>query len=265
MEQIQKMIREKAMQYAEEAFAEHEEQVFTAFDCIIACGYEARQSGLLALEEKAEGWKKEEGNKIPLKELLICMVQELVDASDMDSWDEKAYRQITEMGCSGYEWYIAEIYVTGCKQVYRGMTAAQYYQACRVMVPYGQQERFDSFWERRSKEAQVWGEVHIEDWAEYTFRKEAAVRAAFHKRFRKMKPEGLRWILKEIPDKILAAALAGAEDSLRIRFLKYMPPDQRAYILAEWYENRNEEYGLRDIEKAMERMTMAAGLMGEGL
>lgn len=71
MEQIQEVIRERAMQYADEAFAEHEEEICAAFDCILACRQEARHHGLLALEELAEGWK-EEG--IPLKGLLTGMV-----------------------------------------------------------------------------------------------------------------------------------------------------------------------------------------------
>ncbi len=34
--------------------------------------------------------------------------------------------------------------------------------------------------------------------------------------------------------------------------------------MEEWYRNRDDEYSLRDIERAMEEMTMAAGLMGGG-
>ena len=116
MEQIQEIIRERAMQYAEEAFAEHGEEVSEAFHYIMTCRFAARQSGLLALEEIAEDWKEEA--EIPLKSLLIGIVLEIVDAPDIDSWEEKACRQIMENGYSGYEWYIANLYVTGCKNVY---------------------------------------------------------------------------------------------------------------------------------------------------
>ena len=37
---------------------------------------------------------------------------------------------------------------------------------------------------------------------------------------------------------------------------------EKKEIMEEWYRNRNDEYSLRGIEKAMEQMTMAAGLMG---
>ena len=77
-----------------------------------------------------------------------------------------------------------------------------------------------------------------------------------------MEPEGLRSILKELPDAILATALAGAGESLRNRFLEQMSAEQKKEIMEEWYRNRNDEYSLRGIEKAMEQMTMAAGLMG---
>ena len=260
MGQTQETIRERAIQYAEKAFAEHEEQVFAAFDCILACRYVARQSGLLALEEVAEDLKEEEG--IPLKDLLICMVQEIIDASDIDSWEEKAYRQIMESGYSGYEWYIAMLYVTGCKNLYLGIAETLYYHICRAMVPYGWQESFDSYWESWTKKEQEREDAHIEEWARYIFQREAAIRAAFHRRFEEMGPEGLQRILEELPDKILAAALAGARESLRNRFLEQMSVEQKSDIMEEWYRNRDEEYDLRDIERAMERMTMAAGLMG---
>lgn len=260
MEQIQEVIREKAMQYADEAFAEHEEEISAAFDCIFACRHEARQSGLLALEELTEGWKEEEG--IPLKGLLIGMVQEIVDGPDIDLWEEKACRQIIESGYSGYEWYIANLYVTGCKNIYMGVGNTQYYLFCRAMVPERWQEDFDDYWGSWMKEAQEAYEAHIEDWAQYVFQREAAIRVAFHRRFGEMEPEGLKRILKELPDKILAAALAGAEESLRNLFLEQMSVEQKKDIMDEWYRNRNEKYCLRDIEKAMEQMTMAAGLMG---
>ena len=37
---------------------------------------------------------------------------------------------------------------------------------------------------------------------------------------------------------------------------------EKKEIMEEWYQNREDEYSLRDIERAMEQMTMAAGLMG---
>lgn len=125
MEQMQEIIRERAMQYAEEAFAEHEEEVSEAFHYIMTCRFVARQSGLLALDEIAEDWKEE--NEIPLKSLLIGMVQEIVDAPGVDVWEGKACRWILESGYSGYEWYIANLYVTGCKNLYMGNRHTQYY------------------------------------------------------------------------------------------------------------------------------------------
>ena len=260
MEQIQEIIRERAMQYAEEAFAEQKEETCAAFSCILACRKEARQSGLLALEEFAEGWKEKEG--IPLKRLLTGMVLELVDSPDIDCWEEKACRQIMESGYSGYEWYIANLYVAGCKKMYMGVSETQYYLFCRALVPERWQEDFDDYWESWTKEAQERKDAQIEDWARYVFQKEAAIRAAFHRRFGEMEPEGLRSILKELPDAILATALAGAGESLRNRFLEQMSAEQKKEIMEEWYRNRNDEYSLRGIEKAMEQMTMAAGLMG---
>lgn len=260
MEQMQEIIRERAMQYAEEAFTEHEEEVSEAFHCIMTCRFVARQSGLLALDEIAEDWKEE--NEIPLKSLLIDMVQEIVDASGVDVWEEKACRRILESGYSGYEWYIANLYVTGCKNLYMGNSHTQYYLLCRAMVPERWLEDFDDYWESWTKEEQERHETHIEDWARYVFPREAAIRAAFHRRFGEMEPEGLQRILEELPDKILAAALAGAGEPLRNRFLEQMSMEQRKDIMEEWYQNRSDEYSLRDIEKAMERMTMAAGLMG---
>lgn len=262
MEQIQEVIRERAMQYADEAFAEHEEEINEAFNCILACRQEARQNGLLALEELVEGWKEEE--EIPLKGLLTGMLQGIVDAMDIDFWEEKACRQIMESGYSGYEWYIANLYVTGCKNIHRGVGNTQSYLLYRAMVPERWQEDFDDYWESWMKEAQEAYEAHIEDWAQWVFRREAAVRAAFHRRFGEMEPEGLRRVLKELPDEILAAGLAGAGESLRNRFLEQMSAEQRKEIMEEWYQNRSEKYCLRDLEKAMERMTMAAGLMGGG-
>ena len=260
MEQIQEIIRERAMQYAEEAFAEHGEEVSEAFHYIMTCRFAARQSGLLALEEIAEDWKEEA--EIPLKSLLIGIVLEIVDAPDIDSWEEKACRQIMENGYSGYEWYIANLYVTGCENMYMGVNNTQYYLLCRTMVPERWQEDFDDYWESWTKEAQERKDAQIEDWARYVFQKEAAIRAAFHRRFGEMEPEGLRSILKELPDAILATALAGAGESLRNRFLEQMSAEHKKEIMEEWYRNRNDEYSLRGIEKAMEQMTMAAGLMG---
>lgn len=257
----QEMIRERAVQYAKEAFAEHEAPVFAAFDCILACRQVARQSGLLALDEVVEDLKEEE--EIPLKDLLICMVQEIIDASDIDSWEEKACRQFMESGYSGYEWYIAAIYVMGCKNLYLGIPETQYYSVCRAMVPEGFQEGFDSYWEDWTKKEQERQDAYIEERVQYDFQREAAIQAAFHKRFGEMGTEGLRRILKELPDNLLAAALAGAGESLRNRFLEQMSGDQKKDIMEEWYQNRSEAYCLRDIERAMEQMTMAAGLMGE--
>ncbi|MDE7320001.1 MAG: hypothetical protein K2N46_09735 [Lachnospiraceae bacterium] len=262
MEQIQEIIRERAMQYAEEAFAEYKEETCAAFGCILACRNEARQHGLLALEELAESWKEKEG--IPLKGLLTGMVLELIDSPDIDCWEEKACRRILEGGYSGYEWYIASLYAAGCKKMYTGVSETQYYLFCRSMVPERWQEVFDDDWESRTKEEQERNDARTEDWARYVFQREAAIRAAFHRRFEEMEPEGLRRILKELPDKILAAALAGAGESLRNRFLEQMSAEQKKDIVAEWYRNRDDEYSLRDIEKAMEQMTMAAGLMGGG-
>ncbi len=260
MEQMQEIIRERAMQYAEEAFAEHEEEVSEAFHYIMTCRFVARQSGLLALDEIAEDWKEE--NEIPLKSLLIGMVQEIVDAPGVDVWEGKACRWILESGYSGYEWYIANLYVTGCKNLYMGNRHTQYYLLCREMVPERWLEDFDDYWESWTKEDQERHQAHIEDWVRYVFPREAAIRAAFHRRFGEMEPEGLQRILEELPDKILAAALAGAGEALRNRFLEQMSVEQRRDIMEEWYQNRSDEYSLRDIEKAMERMTMAAGLMG---
>lgn len=260
MEKLQEIIRERAMQYAEEAFAEHGEEITTAFDYIIACRYEAAYNGLLALEEKIEDWKKEED--IPLKGLLIDLVQGIVDATDMDFWEEKAYRQIMEAGYSGYEWYIAALYVEGCKSVYMGVVETQYYHVCRAMVPERWQEDFDDYWESWTKETRKSNEALIEARARFAFQREAAVRAAFHRRFGEMAPEGIQNILKELPDNVLAAALAGAGEPLRNRFLEQMAVEQKKDILEEWYQNRDEAYSLRDIETTMEQMTMAAGLMG---
>ena len=260
MEQIREIIRERAMQYAEEAFAEQKEETCAAFGCILACRKEARQSGLLALEEFVEGWKEKEG--IPLKRLLTGMVQELVDSPDIDCWEEKACRQIMEGGYSGYEWYIASLYMAGCKKICMGVSETQYYLFCRAMVPERWQEVFDDYWESRIKEERERNDAHIEDWARHVFRREAAIHAAFHRRFEEMEPEGLRRILKELPDKISAVALAGAGESLRNRFLEQMSAEQKKDIMEEWYQNREDEYSLRDIERAMEQMTMAAGLMG---
>ncbi len=260
MEQIQEIIRERAMQYAEEAFAEQKEETCAAFSCILACRKEARQSGLLALEEFAEGWKEKEG--IPLKRLLTGMVLELVDSPDIDCWEEKACRQIMESGYSGYEWYIANLYVAGCKKMYMGVSETQYYLFCRALVPERWQEVFDDYWESWIKEEQERNDAHIEDWARHVFQEEAAIHTAFHRRFEEMEPEGLRRILKELPDKTLAAALAGAGDPLRNRFLEQMSAEQKKDIMEEWYQNRDDAYSLRNIERAMEEMTMAAGLMG---
>lgn len=260
MEQMQEIIRERAMQYAGEAFAEHGEEVSAAFDYIMTCRFAARQSGLLALDELAEDWKEEE--EIPLKSLLIGMLLEIVDATDMEVWEEKACRRILESGYSGYEWYIANLYVTGCKNLYMGVHHTQYYLLCRAMVPERWLEDFDDYWESWTNEDRERYEAHIEDWVRYVFPREAAIRAAFHRRFGEIEPEGLQRILEELPDKILAAALSGTGEPLRNRFLEQMSAEQRKAVMEEWYQNRSDEYSLRDIEKAMERMTMAAGLMG---
>ena len=260
MEQIQEIVKERAIQYADEAFAEHGEEVSEAFHYIMTCRFAARQSGLLALEEIAEGWKEEEG--IPLKNLLLSMMREIVDASDIDVWEEKACRRILEGGYSGYEWYIANLYMTGCKNIYMGVNHTQYYLLCRAAVPGRWREDFDGYWESWTKEDQEKHDAHVEEWAQYVFLREAAIHAAFHRRFGKMEPEGLQRILKELPDKILAAALAGAGEPLRNRFLGQMSVELKKAVMEEWYQNRSDVYSLRDIEKAMEQMTMAAGLMG---
>ena len=281
MGQPLEIIKKEASKYTGEAFREHKEQIFEALRIMCQCSYLARESGLLALEEVADLWEEESsqdggspdssgqysdealslsiaGRDVPLVTLLIFAVRRIADAMDWDDTEEEILKEAVKRGYSGYEWYVAFIYLTGIRDVYWGVHPEHYYLAFRVMVPEQWLEDYDrscrKWLEKLQKEDQERQKKILND----SFQREMSVKTAFHRVFGKMEAEKLKYIVKELDYKTLAAGTAFAQEPVRNRFLENMEKWKRALVMEEWGSRNG--YHLKDILEAMDRMLIAAGL-----
>ena len=285
MEQSLENFRKKAFTYAREAFQAHREQIFEAMHVINQCGDMARQSGLLALEGLAELWADEEGltiedstfhgrydeetltyslagRDVPLKELLIFMVLKIVDASDRDTVGKEFLAQVEKNGCSGYEWLVAYLYLTGMLDIYAGQLPGNFYLYHRVMVPEEWLEDYDRYcqkmvlrWDERDK-------ILRQEMVNESFEREFSVKRAFEKMFQEMESERLCYLLKELDYETLAAGTAFAGEAVRNRILEHMETRKIGLVIEEWSCKRNFGYHLSDILDATDRMLILAGLAG---
>lgn len=275
-------LKKEALKYAGEVFEGHREQVFAAMQFFSQCICIARQYGLLALDAITEGWDKDSkeewwgededillavsmiGRDMPLKELLLYMMQKLVDAYDLDEME----KEILEDGdrCSGYEWYFVYLYLTAIKNIQRGTPPEQFFLMLRVMIPEQWLADYDKHcqkWTQRLQEKQQEKEWEWRNERFEEFEEEISITTAFNRIFGEMGPEKMEFIMGEVDFKTLAAGMAFAEEPVRKRFLKNMPEWQRNLVTNELYSMRYYGYHWRDNLKAMDRMLIVAGLTGE--
>lgn len=285
MERSLDILREKAFAYAGEAFEEHREQIFGAMYAVDLCSDRARQSGLLALDILAELWAEEKGlaiqdpisqgqydeetlacslkgRDVPLMELLIFAIFKTVDASDPDILAEQILAQAKKDGCSGDEWFVVYIYLTGALDIYAARSPRSIYLRHRVMIPekyLGDYERYVegqvSPWDEREQ-------AFRQERADNGFAREVSVKTAFAKRFGEVESERLRSLLKEVDVQTLAEGTAFAEEGIRNRFLAHMEERQREAVKEAWSHNRAYGYHLGDSLDAMDGMLILSGLAG---
>lgn len=285
MERSLDILKKKASAYAGEAFDLHREQIFGAMYAMDLCSNMARQFGLLALDMLAELWAEEKGlaiedpicdgqydeetlacslkgRDVPLMELLLFGMHKLADACDPDILKEQFLEQAAKVGCSGYEWFVADIYLTGVLDVYTGKSPRSIYLRHRVMIPEKWQEDHDRYCRRQQL---LWDEkerAFRQEGIDKDFERELSVKTAFAKRFGEMGSERLRCLLKEVDVRTLAEGTAFAGESVRNRLLDHMEERQRETVKEAWSYNRMNTYSLEDSLDAMDRMLILAGLAG---
>lgn len=285
MERSLDILREKAFAYAEEAFEEHREQIFGAMYAMDLCSDMARQSGLLALDILAELWAEEKGlaiqnpisqgqydeetlacslkgRDVPLMELLVFAILKTVDASDPDILEEQILAQAKKDGCSGDEWFVAYIYLTGALDIYAARSPRSIYLRHRIMIPEKYLEDYDRYVEGQISPWDERERAFRQERVDNGFAREISVKTAFGKRFGRMRSERLRSLLKEVDVRTLAEGTAFAEESIRNRFLAHMEERQRETVKEAWSHNRVYGYYLGDSLDAMDRMLILAGLAG---
>lgn len=275
MEQALEILKRKALSYAKEAFEGHREQIFAAMQFMCLCSSVARQSGLLALDTVAgmcdeEDLREDEGDialavsmakgDMPLKDLLISIIRRIADAPDWDDVEKEVLAQAEKNKCSGYEWYVIMIYLSGGKNILAGVDPERWFLMLRVMVPEQWLEDYDTYcrtWtENMHAEKRTWEEER----AKKSFEKETSVKRAFNRVFGEMGPETLKFVIRELDYRTLAAGTAFAEERVRTRFLENMSERQRERVTEEWCWMRDSMYHLEDILEAMDRMLILAGL-----
>jgi len=275
MEQALEILKRKALSYAKEAFEGHREQIFAAMQFMCLCSSVARQSGLLALDTVAGMWDEEdlredEGDialavsmakgDMPLKDLLLSIIRRIADAPDWDDVEKEVLAQAEKNKCSGYEWYVIMIYLSGGKNILAGVEPESWFLMLRVMVPEQWLEDYDTYcrtWtEKMHAEKRTWEEER----AKKSFEKETSVKRAFNRVFGEMGPETLKFVIRELDYRTLAAGTAFAEERVRTRFLENMSERQRERVTEEWCWMRDSMYHLEDILEAMDRILILAGL-----
>ena len=242
MEQALEILKRKGLPYAKEAFEGHREQIFAAMQFMCLCSFVARESGLLALDEVAEMWEEESSGEdggnialavsmakgdMPLKDLLLSIIRRIADAPDWDDVEKEVLAQAEKNKCSGYEWYVIMIYLSGGKNILAGVDPERWFLMLRVMVPEQWLEDYDTY-------CRTWTE--------------------------NMHAEKRKFVIRELDYRTLAAGTAFAEERVRTRFLENMSERQRERVTEEWCWMRDSMYHLEDILEAMDRMLILAGL-----
>lgn len=200
---------------------------------------------------------------MPLKELLLCMVQKLADFCDWNETEKEILEGAKANGCLGHEWYFVYLYLTAGDNIRRGVSPEQFLLMVRVMVPEQWLEDYDRYckeWTQMRQEEQQeekWGRINEE------FEEETSIMTAFNRIFGEMGTEKMRFIMEGVDHKTLAAGIAFAKELVRKRFLENMPEWQRNLVTNELYSMRYYGYHWRDNLEAMDRMLMVAGLTGE--
>lgn len=285
MERSLDILKKKASAYAREAFDLHREQIFGAMYAIDLCSNRARQSGLLALDILAELWAEEKGLAIedpicdgqydeetlacslkgwdvPMMEFLIFAMHKLVDTCDPNTLKEQLLEQAEKNGCSGYEWFVVYIYLTGVSDVYAAESPGSIYRRHRVMIPEKWLEDHDWYCRRQQFPWDERERAFRQERIDKDFARELSVKRAFEKRFGEMESERLRCLLKEVDVRTLAEGTAFAEESIRDRLLAHMEERQRETVKEAWSYNRINSYCLGDSLDAMDRLLILAGLAG---
>ncbi len=265
MERSWEKLKEKALPYAREAFERYGEKMFTALWVLYDCSYKVREKGLLALEETAEQWEEEmrlgksNSADVPLKKLLVYGMRKLADSSDEDCLTEEIIKKAEAYGYFGYEWYVVYLYLGGIRGILASEFPESFELKLRMMVPEQWLEEYDRYSQIFVQKRQAEKEAGVRE----QFREAVSARTAFHRRFQEMEPEKIRYILKELDYKTLAAGIVFAEEPLRNRFLENMTERQRRFVIEEWYgRKRIDEYSPHESLAAMYRMMMIAGLSG---
>lgn len=269
-------IKKEALTYAGEVFLEHRERIFAALQFLCQCSYIVRQYGSLILDAITGSWDEDTlwgedvllaismaDRDMPLKELLLCMVQKLADYCDWNEAEKEILEGAKANGCFGHEWYFVYLYLMAGDNIRRGVSPEQFLLMVRVMVPEQWLEDYDRYckeWTQMRQEEQQeekWERINEE------FEEETSIMTAFHRIFGEMGTEKMRFIMKEMDHKTLAAAVAFAKEPVRNRFLENMPAWQRKLVAGEWYHTRRYGYHWKDNLWAMDRLLMVAGLTGE--
>lgn len=262
MEQTQGRLRERAMLYAQEAFAEHKKEIFLAMR--IVCQLDSWQ-GLWTPEEGVASWEEENGKTVPSKEALLDVMRMAEAEKDPESWEEELYGLAVQRGCSGYEWYITYVYLAGMRGFYAGMFSEYARLVCRMMVPERWLEDYDSYWREWDEKEQEKRAAEDEKLLNENVREATVMKEDFHSCFGKIGQKALKRILQETDYKTLAAAVFGAEESLKNRFLENMSGRQRELVQEVWRRYHIfDEFRLESMLEAMARMRVMAGLAGEG-
>lgn len=262
MAQAQGRLRERAMLYAQEAFAEHKEEIFLAMR--IVCQLYGWQ-GLWTPEERVASSEEENGKTVPSKEALLDVMRMAEAEKDPESWEEELYGLAVRKGCSGYEWYITYVYLAGMRGLYAGVFSEYARLVCRMMVPEQWLEDYDSYWREWDEKEQEKRAADDEKLLNEYVREAALMKEDFHSCFGKMERKVLKRILQETDYKTLAAAVFGAEESLKNRFLENMSGCQRELVRGAWRRYYIfDEFRLESMVEAMARMRIMEGLFGEG-
>ncbi len=269
-------IKKEALTYAGEVFLEHRERIFAALQFLCQCSYIVQQYGFLILDAIIGSWDEDTlweedvllaismaDRDMPLKELLLCMVQKLADVYTWNETEKEILEWAKANGCFGHEWYVVYLYLAAGENIRRGVSPEQFLLMARVMVPEQWLEDYDRYckeWTQMRQEEQQeekWERINEE------FEEEISITTAFNRIFEEMGTEKMRFIMKEVDHKTLAAGIAFAKEPVRKRFLENMPAWQRNLVAGEWSYMRRYGYHWEDNFWAMDRMLMVAGLTGE--
>lgn len=259
MEQSLKMLREKAMSYTEEAYGEHGQEIFEAMRIICDYAKTARMSGLLALEEMIPLSLKE--RKVPLPDLLLCSVDHVTGVWDLDLLAEEFEKQMEQNGHSGYEWYVAYVYLKGLRDLVVEADPETVRSNLHVMVPERWLEDYDRYWkpfDRKGREEEL---AEDREMVEINFKMVRSVWSAFHRIYGQMEPEKIRRVAGELDARMLAAGLALAEEEVRERILEHLTEHQQELVIEEWSLGLG-DYTLENMAGAMDRMLAVSGLTG---